>query len=125
MAEAERGFTLAEIVIVLAICGFLTAFSLPLFTRFRASFLLDPHACGIASELRKTQALAFSRHQSADWNVDRYDLPPGIFPCNSKTFAFASSGFPLPGGSGTQGLATVSGGIRKIIVSSAGRIRIE
>jgi prepilin-type N-terminal cleavage/methylation domain-containing protein len=125
MAEGKKGFTLIELIAVIAICGILTAVSLPLFSRFAASFLLTPSARGIASELRKTQTLALSRHQTLAWNISQSDLAPGIFPGNEKTFIFSASGFPPPGGSGTQYLNTATGGGKKIIVSSAGRVRIE
>lgn len=52
-------------------------------------------------------------------------LPAGINFTNDIIFRFASSGYPLPGYIGTATIDNAGGKLKKIIVSSAGRIRIE
>ncbi len=105
----RRGFTLIELLIVSAVLGILLSFSFPALSRFRGILYLEASAKGLASQLRKTQAQALCENDTREY----------------ERFKFSRTGFPPPGGSGTQVLADGWGHVRKVILSSAGRVRIE
>ena len=125
MAAGRRGFTLVELVIVVGICALLLSISFPTLTNFREKIYLEAIARGAASELRKTQSQAMSRSENFGWDISLFNLPPGVLAVNIRKFIFSSSGFPLVGGTGTQLLRDHHGHGRKVILSSAGRVRVE
>ena len=100
----RRGFTLVEMLVVISVCGLLLSFSFSSLSKFKKSVGFEASARQLASDLRRTQSQAMSRHESL----------------SQGRFTFSSSGFPPPGGSGTEVI-----GHRKVIVSSVGRVRIE
>jgi len=122
---AKKGFTLVEIVVIIGILSVLFSLALPLSTRFSSSLYLYASARALASELRQLQSSSVLRHQSLSFVPDKFTLPPGIKFKNICDIGFAASGFPPPGKSGTLVLEDTSGKTRKIIVSSAGRVRLE
>ena len=105
----RRGWTLVELLVVLGLGGLCLGFFSPSLFRLKESLALQARARLAAVELRATQARAISR------NAEQ----------SCRQFRFAGSGFTPPGGSGTEVLCGRGGGTRKIIVSSAGRVRIE
>jgi len=121
----KSGFTLIELLIVIGICSLLLMLSFPTLASFRSSIYLEASARGVASELRKFQSLAESRNENLNWDLSRFGLPSGVVARNIRQFKFSSSGFPLPGGTGTQVLETQNGCAKKVILSSVGRVRIE
>ena len=121
----KLGFTLIELLMVIGICGLLFTLSFPTLVRFRSNIYLEASARGVASELRKVQSMAESRNENLNWDLSRFGLPPGVVARNIRQFKFSSSGFPLPGGTGTQVLETQSGCLKKIVLSSVGRVRVE
>lgn len=104
-------FTLIELIVVLAILGATIFVAQPGLRRFSASLELNAQAKALAVELRQLQSQARLTH-----SLQKHD--------NSK-IAFAASGFPPPGGSGTIVLKNRFNQTKKVIVSSSGRVRIE
>ena len=109
MIRHRRGFTLIELLVVIGICGLLLLFSFPTLASFRENICLEGSARSFASELRKVQSRAMASGES----------------CEYDKFKFSRTGFPLPGGTGTQILTDRFGHDRKIILSPAGRVRVE
>lgn len=105
----KRGFTLVELMIVIGICGLMLSFSLPSLSRFKNSLLLDATSQAFASQLRAAQVKAMS--SGATQAVERFE--------------FSKSGSSMPGGSGTKVFEDKFGFSRRVILSSAGRVRIE
>ena|SRR3989338_5953690 len=105
----KKGFTLIELLVVVSIAGLLLSFSFPTLTRFKSTFCLEASARERVSEVRKVQSLAMCKGETQ----------------NTGIFKFSKTGFPVPGGSGTEGLEGRNGFAKKIIVSSAGRVRVE
>ena len=105
----KSGFMLVELLAVMSICGLLLSFSFPALARFRASLYLEASAKERVAEIRKAQGLAMSKGETQ----------------SSGKFKFSATGFPVPGGSGTEILEGRNGFNRKVIVSSVGRVRIE
>ena len=120
-----QGFTLVELLITIGICGLLLIFSFPALSQLRSALYLEASSRGIASDLRKTQALAVCQNENRSWEISAFMLPAGINEFNRKTFVFSGSGSTPPGGNGTQILSDRSGHCKRIVVSSAGRVRIE
>lgn len=108
-AAGRRGFTLVELLTVIGICGLLLAFSFPTLSRYKQNLLLNASAFERASELRAAQARALGGGQAVQ----------------SGRFKFSRTGAALPGESGTEIFAGRRGLSKKVIVSSAGRVRIE
>lgn len=111
-----------ELIVVLGILGLAFVFFLPALSELRSSVLLEATLRENTSSLRKAQAQAIGFSQRVYWEPKAL---PTIKPVASRVFCFSSSGFPTPGGFGTQVFATSFGKKKKIIVSSLGRIRIE
>jgi len=105
----RRGFTIIELLVVTGICGLLLSFSFPTLINFRELICLDSSTYQAASDIRKVQIEAICKNESL--SIGR--------------FKFSKTGFPLPGGTGTEVLKSRSGYCRKVIVSSAGRVRVE
>ena len=108
----NRGFTLIEILIVLALIGILFAFSYISHSNYIASVKLNAETKQITSNLRAAQNEARVGHKTISVTI------------NNKTIRFAPSGFCPPGYSGTI-VVVGKNRIKKIIVSPNGRIRIE
>ena len=121
----RRGFTLVELLLVLGICSLIISFSLSTLSNFTGKVYLEATARLIASELRSQQAKAESRGETQAWSVSSLPMPPGISARSIKEFKYAKSGFPPPGGTGTQLIEDRHGASRQIVLSSAGRVRIE
>jgi len=121
----KRGFTLVELLIVIGICGLLLTLSFPAWLNFKSSLYLEASARSVASEMRKTQSLAWSGKANLIWEVSQLSLPMEISAQAVKSFKFSNTGFPLPGGTGTQVIENKFGNRRKIVLSSVGRVRIE
>lgn len=123
--ETKKAFTLIEILITISIFALLLSVSLPALTCFSAQLSLNASARALASELRALQSQAILRHKTLSLNLGGLKFPPGIDPIKTSNISFSSSGSPPPGGSGTLILQNKLGKTREIIVSSAGRVRIE
>ena len=121
----RKAFTLIEILIVISLLALLISISIPTFSRFSAQLCLNTSARALASELRRVQNQAILQHKTLGLDSSKLSLPSGIKSKNECFVSFAASGFPPPGGSGTLILQNRLGQTRKIIVSSAGRVRIE
>lgn len=121
----RKGFSLVELLVVIGVFSLLLSFSIPGLVRFRSGIYLDLSARGAASKIRRTQAFSISRSENLTCPVLPEALAPGIHASTIKQFKFSSSGFPLVGGSGTQILEDKDKNIRQVVLSSAGRTRIE
>ncbi|OGC11895.1 hypothetical protein A3K48_05345 [candidate division WOR-1 bacterium RIFOXYA12_FULL_52_29] len=120
----RRGFTLIELLAVLAIFGLLTASILPSVGGLKDRLFLKTAASLTVSSVRRGQALALLTSTRAECKTSGRILP-GVIACPAKSFIFSADGFALPSGSGTLILSARSGRNRKVIVSSAGRVRSE
>ncbi|MBI5078696.1 prepilin-type N-terminal cleavage/methylation domain-containing protein [Candidatus Saganbacteria bacterium] len=105
----KLGYTLVELMMVVGICGLFFAFAFPALWRFKNSVCIKASALELASGIRRIQSEAVCRGENL--SVGR--------------FKFSRSGFPLPGGSGTQVLENRFGRSRRVIVSAVGRVRVE
>ena len=105
----RNGFTLIELSVVISIIGFIFLLSFPTLATFKDRAYLEGDSRLFVSDLRKAQAKAISTGE--EQLLDR--------------FKFAKSGFAVPGGSGTLIMKSKAGAVRKIVLSSAGRIRLE
>ncbi|MDD5383083.1 MAG: prepilin-type N-terminal cleavage/methylation domain-containing protein [Candidatus Margulisbacteria bacterium] len=103
------GFTLIEVLVVLSLIAVLLVLSIPAFTIFSQRLALNASARALASDLRVLQSRAIEQHRTLTLN----------------TISFSPSGYPPPGGSGTVVLKNRMGQMKKVVVSSAGRVRIE
>ncbi|MFC1568092.1 type IV pilin protein [Candidatus Margulisiibacteriota bacterium] len=121
----RKGLTLIEILVVLGIIGTLAIFALPTYYNFSAQLTLNAAARALAAELRGLQGQAVLQHKTLRLDLAGRRFPSGIKPVKLSEIGFSSSGFTPPGGSGTLILANRFGRQKKIIVSSAGRVRIE
>jgi len=105
----EKGFTLVELMIVLAILVFLIAVSLPLAINFYQTRQLDIHTQGIVQALRRAQMKAMSVEADSSFGVyitsDQYILFKG------DTYAARDVGydetFDLPENLSVSGLSGV------------------
>jgi|GEM_PF-1181617 len=120
----RKAFTLVETVTVIGIIGVLLALSLPLSRSFASALHLNASARAVASELRLVQGRAILEHRTLSPDLSRLDLAPGI-KLVPRPICFSPSGCPPPGGSGTLFLSNRLGSVKKVIVSSSGRVRVE
>ncbi len=121
----KKGFTLVELIVIIGILGALFSLALPLSARFSSSLYLNASARELVSELRRLQSDSVLRHRTLGFAPAEFKLPPQIKFKQTCAIAFSASGFPLPGRSGTLILQDPSGRTRKVVVSSAGRVRLE
>ncbi|MBU0629996.1 MAG: type II secretion system GspH family protein [Candidatus Margulisbacteria bacterium] len=120
----RRGFTLVELLAVLAIFSLLTIIILPSVNRLKDRLLVKTAASLSVSNLRRGQALALATSGQAECKTISPILP-GVTAPSAKSIIFTADGYTLPGGSGTLVLNIRSGKPRKVIISSAGRVRGE
>jgi prepilin-type N-terminal cleavage/methylation domain-containing protein len=123
--KTKKGFTLVEILAVLGVLAVILSFCLPALSHFSARLFLNASSRALASDLRNLQSQAILQHKTLSFDAGKMGLPAGIMLKTTADIRFCPSGFPPPGGSGTLLLQNRSGQSRKIIVSSAGRVRIE
>jgi prepilin-type N-terminal cleavage/methylation domain-containing protein len=121
----RKAFTLVEILVVVGIIALVFSIGFPGMKTFSKQIILSSSAKVAASSLRALQQRAVAEHQTLVLDLNRLNLPPGIVITQSRDIKFAASGFPPPGGSGSLILKNQLGQIKKIIVSSAGRVRVE
>jgi len=141
MIAARRSFTLIEIAAAVGILGMILLVSIPVLSSMLAVIELKSVARGIVTDLRLAQELSSSGRSTvaveflpkgflgepARYVVGkrRVELPEKFDFKSKKTITFSPSGFTPPGGSGTVTVTDMGGRIKRIMVSSAGRVRME
>ncbi len=68
--RAERGFTLIEMLVVIAIIALIAAFALPQFTSAQAKADMSSAARRLAAGLRSTRSLAMTQGRSEAFSLD-------------------------------------------------------
>lgn len=146
MASWKRGFTLGELLVVLALFGTLTAIALPHWTALLPSYRLNSAARQVQSELHRIKRQAASENTGFRMVFspakDRYEiqrnlgtsaapdyqttgeikpLPEWICILEGVTISFTSRG---TASSGTVRLCSSNGSGAHVIVSGTGRVRI-
>jgi prepilin-type N-terminal cleavage/methylation domain-containing protein len=121
----KSGFSLIELVVVISIVGILLTVAIPITNYFAQHFALDSSARLVASDLRKEQRLSSLEHTERSYDPTKAALPGGITLLAAKIIKFSASGFPSFGGVGTITLQNRFGEVKKVVVSSVGRVRIE
>jgi prepilin-type N-terminal cleavage/methylation domain-containing protein len=121
----RKGFTLIESIIVMSIVALLFTISLPRLSAFSKQLYLNNSAKLIASNIRQLQSQARLTHNTQTLDLAKSNLPKGINIIKASNIKFSASGSPPPGGSGSIILQNSLGQTKKIITSSAGRVRIE
>ncbi len=141
----KKGFTILELLIVISLVSLLMSISAMNMAGLKRALLLDNSANELANTLTimKQTAISSSGRTGLVCNVKKYyietldlfsnsmkktreaSLPDGICFKEPCEISFSQSGFPIPGYSGTITMSDRSERIKKIIVSSFGRIRIE
>jgi prepilin-type N-terminal cleavage/methylation domain-containing protein len=119
----RQGFSLIELLMVCGVAAIAASLAITAFGSLSASQTLSATARTVVAELRHLQTRARAEHQTLNYLLDR--LPAGLTVSKPANFSFAASGLPTVGGSGTLILMNKFGRTKKIVVSSAGRIRLE
>jgi type II secretory pathway pseudopilin PulG len=136
-----------ETMVVLGIVAMLFFAMVPGFFNALRVFELKAVARDIVSDLRLAQSRAISLKSTvtAEFNpkslfgdsafykigrqgkspIKRVNLPSKFNFVEVRVIKFSSSGFPPAGGSGTVLLEDIGGRVKKVIVSSTGRVRME
>lgn len=133
----RRGYSLAEMLIVVVLIGIASAMVIPQMTNMRNGWALDGAAQQIQSDIRRTQSEAIRRNRSlvitrvndSTYNIDqigiRY-LPTGVkFDVNATpaTVKILSYGPPE---SGTPSYAVVTYNRRRTIaINAVGRVTVS
>lgn len=138
-----KGFTLVETMVVIAVIVFLSGLSYFSFSSISRTLDINYAAKQVFSDMRLTQDLARTVHYPHQIeftkgkneyqivNLDNEEkaksdrISEKLMFDGKEIFIFSSSGNPVAGGSGTLIIVNKKGFSKKIVVSPAGRIRIE
>ena len=139
----KKGFSIIEILIVIGIISLLSGLSYFGFTSIRSSLDVSYAAKQVFSDVRLTQDLAKTVHYphqiiffrgsnhyqiinlEDDEIIKEEQVSNTVRFDGKEMFIFSSSGNPVVGGSGTLIISNIKRKIKKVIVSSNGRVRVE
>ncbi|MDD4600415.1 hypothetical protein SDC9_05989 [bioreactor metagenome] len=142
----QRGFTVIEIIIVIAILGVFAGLALPAVNNMIAKQNLDTSAQILASDLRWVQQLCINttpdtlfpqiKPLSNKYIVKKgsnviktVNLPDGITISGPQTLTFSINGTPLTDNQPLPATLLLTSknttNIRHVIISTVGRIRVE
>ena len=116
------GFSLLELLVVIGLIGIVSLSTVPLI-KLAESHAVRTMSYQIAAQMEAAKLKAMATRKSAVWTNAALPAPLTLSPQKSATFS--ETGFPAVGSSGTWTLSAPMAKSKKIIVSSAGRIRIE
>jgi type IV fimbrial biogenesis protein FimT len=121
----QRGYSLTEVLLVLAVLAIVLAVSIPAMTQFMRSYTARVGADEFVSHMRLARHLAIARHTPVDFtvNADSYSLPD--WAAGNLATAPART-FDLPGTvSVVSGTGTVTFRPDGTVSAGAGNIRLE
>ncbi|MDD5593142.1 MAG: type II secretion system protein [Candidatus Margulisbacteria bacterium] len=124
MGRRKNGFTLIELSVVTGIIGVIVLLAFPTLANFKERIFLETGATQLVSDLRTTQIKAICLNEERVYDASSVSFP-GLTLGGNRQFQFSRTGNPSPGGSGTAWLTGRTGAGRRVIVSSAGRVRSE
>jgi len=117
-----KAFSLIELIVIVAIISSLLAISIPTIERFFCGLKLNLAANDVSSQLYLAQKTAQSTKTTCGAKFDSVDK---IITVSGKEIKFSPSGSTAFAGNGTISISNKYNRIKKVIVSTAGRIRIE
>jgi len=137
MCNARHGFSVLELVVVLALVGILAAIALPGWSRLLPSYQLDGSVRQVQSELHNIKMRAAAENagfqlayladssqcmiQSAGKVLATKPLPEGIIITKAGTISFSPRG--TAGGERVR-LRNSAGLCKQVVVSQTGRVRV-
>jgi prepilin-type N-terminal cleavage/methylation domain-containing protein len=111
--KTQRGFTLTETLIVIAIMSILSAIALPSFLKWQNTARYKEAAWGVVSGLRlgKQMALSTNREHRMEFDLDarRYRISRGNLPSGSTTWTGVNAWTALSGEVNWSGGTSCSG----------------
>ncbi|MFA6520909.1 MAG: type II secretion system protein [Candidatus Gracilibacteria bacterium] len=140
----KKGFTLQEMLLVIALMAIMAVISVPIYQSFQVKNDVDLVVNAVASTARRAQVLSQGSSEDSSWGIkltstavilfkgaayaardvnfdETFDVPVTITGSGTTEFVFAKfTGFPLAAGTAT--LTTSTNEIRNIAINSYGTV---
>ncbi len=116
----DKGYTLLEVLVVISIIGFFVQTSVFGFNRYMEAVCLKECASKVAIYLFRSKDKAMGNS-----TIEGFSSIKNISITGLSDIRYSASGFPVIGGSGTVIIQNSFGKVKRVIVNSIGRIRIE